>query len=141
MIKEIETDIISEDIKAKMAEHAIKAYPSECCGILFGKYIDNGVLKVFDIKEAENLSDDPYIKKDTDPYRNYEMSPLQIYKAEKELSKKGLEIVGFYHSHPNKAAVLSEKDKAGMMPGLYYTVLSVTKYGCREVRVWKKVYS
>ena len=138
MINEIETDILSEDIKEKLAEHAGLAYPSECCGILFGKYDDNGIVKILDIKEAENLSDSSYSKSDNDPYSNYEMSPLQIYKAEKEYFRKGLEIVGFYHSHPDKAAVLSGKDKAGMMPGLYYAVLSVTEYGYKEVRVWKK---
>lgn len=138
MINEIETDILSEDIKEKLAEHAGLAYPSECCGILFGKYDDNGIVKILDIKEAENLSDSSYSKSANDPYSNYEMSPLQIYKAEKEYFRKGLEIVGFYHSHPDKAAVLSEKDKAGMMPGLYYAVLSVTEYGYKEVRVWKK---
>ena len=146
MIKEIDSAIISEEIKVKMGEHACKAYPSECCGILFGKYEDDEIIKIIDLKKGSNLLDNSYGKNDKsvkyhdvpDPKRNYEISPLQIYRAEEEYKQKGFEIVGFYHSHPDKAAILSRKDEDGMIPGLIYAILSVTRNGCSEIRVWKK---
>ena len=117
MIKEIDSAIISEEIKVKMGEHACKAYPSECCGILFGKYEDDDIIKIIDLKKGSNLLDNSYGKNDKsvkyhnvpDPKRNYEISPLQIYRAED-----------------------------GMIPGLIYAILSVTRNGCSEIRVWKK---
>ena len=56
MIKEIDSAIISEEIKLKMGEHACEAYPSECCGILFGKYEDDDIIKIIDLKNGKTVS-------------------------------------------------------------------------------------
>lgn len=103
----------------KLKNHAVLAYPNECCGILSGKREDDGLVRVKDALTVGNRISDEMRGK------HFAIDPMEIYKHEKDLENSGLEIIGFFHSHPNAPAVLSREDEEGMIPHLLYVLLSV----------------
>lgn len=138
MINEICSFTIPGSIKTLMEKHAQKVYPGECCGIMLGRKKENGISEIVKIYEAENLERQITGTDSNDVSKiSFEIDPLTIYKAEKQYMESGLEIIGFYHSHPDKEAILSEKDKKRMLPDMLYAVLSVTYNGCRDIRIWR----
>ena len=128
--------LISGDTLKMMEEHALQSYPCECCGMLFGNKETDGSFKVKGIKNVRNrILDRAFQKGDAD--KSFEISPLEIFKSETEYKDKGLELIGFYHSHPDKKAVLSEKDKKGMVPEQAYVIISVTRSDREDVRAFR----
>lgn len=119
------TDALIEIVK----DHAIREYPHECCGILIGTHGDDGSVTVRDVKSADNRTDNE------GSGRHFIIDPMEIYGYEKELDGSGLEIIGFYHSHPDAPAVLSTEDEEGMIPGQVFMILSAAGDGqtAREV--------
>ena len=106
------------------------AYPQECCGILIGKMGDT--ITISDIREATNRIPGEQTK------RHFEIDPLFLYQVEREIEESDLEVVGFYHSHPDCKAVPSEQDLEYMIPGLVYVILSVTKDGVVDIQYFQK---
>ncbi len=120
----------SKKVSEQMALAAKKAYPSECCGILIGRIHENGTgkeIEVIEIREAPNQFQGQKAV-------HFQIDPLYIYQVEQEIEALGLEIVGIYHSHPDCKAILSDEDRKYMVPGLVYTILSVTARGVVDVK-------
>ncbi len=95
-----------------MEEAAKAAYPGECCGILLGKTAKNsgkGEIEILETREAPNLVQGE--QKST----RFEADPLFLYQVEREIEGSGLEIVGFYHSHPDCEAIPSREDAEKMV--------------------------
>lgn len=121
---------ICEKATERMVLAARQAYPQECCGILLGKKEDS--ITVSDIRKATNLVTGAQNR------CHFEMDPMFLYQVEREIERSGLEIVGFYHSHPDCKAIPSEQDLHYMIPGLVYAILSVTKDGVADIQYFQK---
>ncbi|WP_138005167.1 desampylase [Halalkalirubrum salinum] len=63
----------------------------EICGVLAGEY-DAGHSRVTDTYAAENVAETPQTR--------YVMDPEEQFEIIETIEDAGLEIVGFYHSHP-----------------------------------------
>jgi len=63
--------------------------PVEACGILVGKQ-KGGDFEVLDVVKASNVMDSP---------TRFEIDPEELYRVMKDAEAKGLDVVGFYHSH------------------------------------------
>ena len=124
-IEEINIEI-NPDVKQRLKVHAISEYPYECCGILLGKQTEEGDFTISDIFETENRAQEDREQ------REFLIDPMTIYRCELSIRHRDLNIVGFYHSHPNKPAMLSVKDKEGMIPGQVYVLMSVSERGCED---------
>ena len=85
--------------------HGEETYPNECCGVLLGK--NNGVEgnTVHQIVRAGNTRTDS-------AHNRYNIAPIELVKIQREARKDGLDIVGFYHSHPDHPAQWSVTDFA-----------------------------
>jgi proteasome lid subunit RPN8/RPN11 len=94
------TRAIFEAIRA----HGERAYPHECCGALLGRRADDG-WQVESTTEAVNTRYDA-------PHDRYEIAPREVVQIQMDSRAQGLEIAGFYHSHPDHAAQWSETDLA-----------------------------
>ena len=112
-----------EDILA----HAKEAYPEECCGVLLGTE-ETGISE---IHRLENHSGNAALHFQTDP--------IEIYHLERESEKRGLSVLGFYHSHPDHEAVTSEEDKYYMIPELVYLIVRITGEGTAELRSYRNI--
>ncbi len=84
--------------------HGEETYPHECCGILLGNMRD-GSNEVVELMRAGNTRTDS-------AHNRYHIAPQELVAAQRAGRKKGLDIVGFYHSHPDHPAQWSVTDFA-----------------------------
>ena len=66
-----------------------------------------------------------------DPHR-YLIGPDDLRRLEAELRADGLEIVGYYHSHPDHPAVPSAYDTAHAWPWYSYLIVRIEQGRARE---------
>lgn len=83
----------------RVVAHARHIAPDECCGVLIGEGQD-----VLDAFPARNIADKPAVR--------FLIDPKDHLDALRDARRRGLDVVGFYHSHPRSAAVPSETDRA-----------------------------
>jgi proteasome lid subunit RPN8/RPN11 len=98
-----------------MVAHAESTYPNECCGVMLGKGKT--------VSEAKAL-DNVYVGAQED---RYEIRPEDLLAADRDARKRGLDIVGIFHSHPDCAAYFSKTDLENSCPWYSFVVLSIQK--------------
>jgi proteasome lid subunit RPN8/RPN11 len=84
--------------------HGEETYPEECCGVLLGKSGEEG-WRVENAVRAGNMRTDS-------AHNRYQIAPVELVRIEREARRQGLEIAGFYHSHPDHPAQWSATDLA-----------------------------
>ena len=100
--------------------HGEETYPHECCGVLLGHATDDGN-SVSEIARAGNTRTDS-------AHNRYNISPQELVKIQRQAREKELDIVGFYHSHPDHPARWSPTDFAeAHWMGCSYVITSVEK--------------
>jgi proteasome lid subunit RPN8/RPN11 len=82
--------------------HAEEAFPNECCGALLGCPIQQGWQVDVLIRATNALSEVQHDR--------YEIAPTEMVKIARQARDGGLEIAGFYHSHPGHPAQWSATD-------------------------------
>ena len=95
--------------------HGTETYPHECCGFLVGR---SG--EVLELARASNAREDS-------PENRYLIPPVEFVRVQKDADARGLDIVGFYHSHPDHPARPSAFDREHAWPGYAYLIVSVAK--------------
>lgn len=84
--------------------HGEAAYPHECCGILLGNTTQDAIV-VQHVLPAGNTRLDS-------AHNRYNIEPIDLIRAQRQGRERGLDIVGFYHSHPDHPAFWSSTDLA-----------------------------
>jgi proteasome lid subunit RPN8/RPN11 len=102
------------------------AYPAECCGVLAG-YLG-------EVKEVSRLL--PMVNRRSDNPHRYLILPDDLRRAEAELRSAGLEVLGFYHSHPDHPAVPSPFDTEHAWPWYSYIIVRVDRSRAAELTSW-----
>ncbi len=69
--------------------------------------------------------------------REYLLAPLAILEAFRAARADGLEIVGYYHSHPSGSAMPSALDRPNAWPDTSYVILGLDDGELREVKSWR----
>lgn len=108
---------IAESVAEEIRRHGEEAYPAECCGVLAGRIGGDGLKEVVRLAPAVNRRTD-------DPHR-YLIAPDDLRGLEARLRSEGLEIVGYYHSHPDHPAAPSEFDADHAWPWYSYIIVRV----------------
>lgn len=111
--------VLNDDVRKALISHAELEYPRECCGVLLGKRADGKRIA----ERAVRLEN----KSVSDKTAHFTVDPLAIPEIELSAAAKNREIVGFYHSHPNCAAVPSKTDELYMLDGFSYPIVSVSE--------------
>ena len=106
--------------------HAVEGFPSEVVGILAGEKSTNTVLKVH-----------PLINERADTNNRYRVNGLIVHRASQTLEAEGLEILGYYHSHPNHPSQYSEYDKEHALPNMSYVIVSVNDGTVGTLQSWR----
>jgi proteasome lid subunit RPN8/RPN11 len=101
----------------KMKTHAGQTYPEECCGILLGKSEADSRI-VYEVMAIDNSSEQLRT-------RRFIITPEDYRTAETQAGKNGLEILGFYHSHPDHPARPSQFDLEHAFPSWSYVIIGV----------------
>jgi proteasome lid subunit RPN8/RPN11 len=102
------------------------AYPAECCGVLGGR--------VNECKEVLRLA--PMVNRRTDdPYR-YLISPDDLLHVTRELRRSDLDVLGYYHSHPDHPAEPSAFDSEHAWPWYSYVIVRVDGGQAGDLTSW-----
>src|SRR3712207_9454058 len=113
---------------AHVPEHAIEASPEECAGAMVGMNLD-GMKIVVDVWRADNTHEE-------ERSRRFLIEPLKIKEFEEKAADRDMEVLGFYHSHPDHPAEPSEYDREHAWPVYSYVIASVGeeigRASCRE---------
>ena len=120
---------LSEEVAGRIRVHAVDTYPDECCGALLG--VDGAEdREVRDLVALENR------RKDS-PRNRFSITPEDFRAAERAARERGMELIGWYHSHPDAAARPSQYDREHAWPWYSYVILGVEAREPREMTSWR----
>ena len=125
---------LSDRLIAEIGRHAEAAYPHECCGLLVGRIEGGGRTRsVFETYPVENVFEEG------ERHHRMSIEPLEYARAERLYAKRGLGVVGNYHSHPDHPAVPSQYDLEHLAPWptMSYVVVSVREGKAVDLRSWE----
>lgn len=120
---------IREELSQRIQAHGAETYPHECCGALLGRD-GEGPREVLDLLPLPNRRNDS-------PRNRFELAPEDVLLAEKRARATGLELIGWYHSHPDAPARPSEFDRAHAWPWYSYIILSVREGEPGDMNSWR----
>ena len=111
---------LTDSVYAAIRAHGEETYPHECCGALLGRPSDNGWVVTDSVRAGNTRTDSAH--------NRYNIAPLELVRIQRSAREKGLEIAGFYHSHPDHPAQWSQTDFAeAHWLGCSYVITSVEK--------------
>ena len=112
--------ILSRALYDDLRAHGEETYANECCGILLGR-ADADAIRVTSLVRAGNTRTDS-------AHNRYNIAPEELIAAQRQARNSGLDIVGFYHSHPDHPAQWSKTDFAeAHWFGCAYVITAVAK--------------
>jgi proteasome lid subunit RPN8/RPN11 len=123
--------LVPVDVERHIRAEGEKCYPDECCGILLGRIDEGGRRSVEDIVPAPNAG------RAEERHHRFHIDPEEFIRAEKQARLRGLDVIGFYHSHPDHPATPSEYDREQALPFYSYVILSVRKGASAEISSWE----
>lgn len=121
--------LISEEHKKEIEAHGEQTYPYECGGMLIG-HLENGRKTVVETFPLENSSLE-------DQKNRVLILPKDVLRAERYAREKKLDVVGYYHSHPEDKAIPSGYDLEHALPVWSYIIVSVLGGKAADMRSWE----
>jgi proteasome lid subunit RPN8/RPN11 len=123
--------VITEELLEAIRQHGQRDFPFECCGLLIGRFQDGGAKVVVETYAISNAREE-------EAKRNrFLIRPEELMRGEKYARGKGLDVVGFYHSHPDSPAVPSAYDLDHAWPTYSYIIVSTTARQSRDLFSWE----
>ena len=105
--------------------HGEETYPNECCGVLLGKNIAGEGNDTATVNHVQQIVRAGNTRTDS-AHNRYNIAPQELVKIQRQARGLGLDIVGFYHSHPDHPAQWSKTDFAeAHWLGCSYIITSV----------------
>jgi proteasome lid subunit RPN8/RPN11 len=93
--------ILPQSVHEEMVAHALAEQPNECCGLLAGVVTD-GLGRVERLYRLVNALASPV---------EYESDPRSMFEAMRDMTRRGIDVLAVYHSHPTSPPVPSAKDR------------------------------
>lgn len=122
---------INEENIEKIKEHAEREYPFECGGMLIGRFEAGGSKAVVETLPFENA------REEKDRHNRVLILPTDVLKAERYARERQLDVIGYYHSHPDDKAVPSQYDLEHALPVWSYIIASVLEGKTADIRSWE----
>ncbi|NEO26170.1 MAG: M67 family metallopeptidase [Kamptonema sp. SIO4C4] len=127
--------------------HAAATYPHECCGILLGEMSVEAAKLVVEVHPTENVwrpeqeqqfaTVTGLTRSNRGKQDSFTIDPQALLKIQKEARARDLQILGFYHSHPDHPATPSEFDRAIAWPEYSYLIITVPQGKPGELLSWQ----
>jgi proteasome lid subunit RPN8/RPN11 len=120
--------VLETDVLDSMRAHAREAYPEECCGVLLGE-VGGSERRVRRAAAMPNARQE-------ERRRRFLITPEDYRAAERDAERRGLALIGFYHSHPDHPARPSQYDLDHALPWHSYVIVAVAKGRAEECTSW-----
>ena len=115
---------IPRTLAERVLAHARSGYPYEACGVFLGRPEGAGPAVVEDVLTVLN-------RETEQPRVRYQIAPEDLIRIDRDARQRGLEILGYFHSHPDHPARPSETDRSraaeGLSDGVIHVVVGVEK--------------
>ena len=105
------------------------SYPNECCRVMVGK-LEGGQKLVNAIYPQRNERDDS-------PKNRFLISPDLVRDAELRAMREGVDVLGYYHSHPDHPAKPSQFDQDHAWPWYSYVIVSIQQGKSTDLTSWQ----
>lgn len=129
------------EIAEQIRQHGAETYPHECCGALLGRDEAGGPgtsAGSVQLPMREVVALFPLVnRRDDSPRNRFAVSAEDVREAEKAAQEKKLDIVGWYHSHPDHPAKPSQYDREHAWPWYSYVIVSVANGKPAEMTSWR----
>jgi len=104
---------VKAEVRSAIVAHAREAAPLECCGLLIGRGDE-----IVQAARARNVAGAPATR--------FIVDPADHFAARRTARARGLDVIGFYHSHPTSPPVPSARDVAEFgYAGHLYAIVSL----------------
>lgn len=127
---------LTSRVRDEIFEHGARGYPDEVCGALLGREMDDdreaALREVTAVLPLENRREDS-------PRNRFSVTPQDVLRAERVASERSLELVGWYHTHPDHPARPSEFDREHAWPWYSYVILGVQAGRPGEMTSWQLI--
>jgi proteasome lid subunit RPN8/RPN11 len=122
--------IANEQLK-EIREHGVRDHPYECCGLLLGRFTPDAkvVTETYPISNA---------REESAKRNRFLIEPEELMRGERYARSRDLEVVGFYHSHPDCPAVPSQYDLEHAWPTYSYIIVSTTTDEAKDLFSWEQ---
>ena len=121
---------LNEKHIAEIKSHGESTYPNECGGMLIGRFEDGGAKTIVETFPLENSSEE-------NQRNRVLLLPKDVLRAEKYARENKLDVIGYYHSHPDDRAMPSQYDLDHALPVWSYIIVSVIEGKAVDVRSWE----
>ena len=121
---------VNQKIIEEITSHAEKDYPHECGGMLIGTFTEGKktVVETFPLENA---------REEEARHNRVLILPKDVLRAERYAREKKLDVVGYYHSHPDDRAVPSQYDLDHALPVWSYIIASVLDGKVDDIASWE----
>ncbi len=122
---------IKKEALEEIKKQAEKGYPYEICGFMIGNIdFNQNIRECLEVYQVENQNKERANDR-------FEIDPKDYMKVEDYADKKGLAIVGIYHSHPDHPDRPSQTDLMFAQPDMSYIIVSVENGKVKSWRSWE----
>jgi proteasome lid subunit RPN8/RPN11 len=122
--------LIAQAVLERIYAHSEDAYPEEGAGLLLGTAGDQD-RQVLDILPLDNA------REDGARHNRYLIGPEDMLLGEQEAARRGLDIIGVFHSHPDHPNYPSQFDRDWAWPWYSYLITSVQGGRAIGSRSWR----
>ena len=119
---------LSKKIVDEIEYHGEQTYPEECCGMILG-FSDQDIHSIESVIPIDNSQGE-------NRKRRFLITPEQYRHAEQLAQKNKMELLGFYHSHPDHPAAPSAFDTDHALPWFSYIIVSVGHGKAAAMTAW-----
>ena len=111
---------IPQSVFDSLRTHGEETYPHECCGALLGNSTPEGWRVVSAVRAGNTRTDSAH--------NRYQIAPVEVVGIQRDAMRQGLDIAGFYHSHPDHPAQwsLTDLNEAHWL-GCVYVITAVVR--------------
>lgn len=121
---------IAHALQSQIFAHLSATYPHEGGGFLLGVVSGDGV----HIREIIGIDN---VFEEAERHHRYAMTPQDWMRLEDEADRRGIALVGYYHSHPDSPAIPSEYDRVYALPQFTYLITAVYDDKPTEMHAWR----
>ncbi len=122
---------LTTEQQSAIATHGEHDYPYECCGLLLGNFASDGAKVCAELFPISNAREEEAKRS------RFLIRPEELLRGEQLAAAKGLDIIGFYHSHPDHPAVPSTYDLEHAWPVYSYIVVAIKSGRAEALRSWE----